>query len=92
MSRHSINHGEHALVIGCSFAGLFAARVLSDHFERVTVIEGDSVNRSSGISQRQPQTRHLHRLLAQGLRIIKQLFPSLEQTLVDGGANTDLDL
>jgi len=31
----------HALVIGGSMAGLFAARVLSEHFERVTILERD---------------------------------------------------
>ena len=32
---------EHAVVIGGSMAGLLAARVLSDHFERVTIVERD---------------------------------------------------
>jgi 2-polyprenyl-6-methoxyphenol hydroxylase-like FAD-dependent oxidoreductase len=31
----------HAIVIGGSMAGLLAARVLSDHFERVTILERD---------------------------------------------------
>lgn len=31
----------HEVVIGCSFAGLLAARILSDHFERVTILERD---------------------------------------------------
>lgn len=31
----------HAVVIGASIAGLLAARVLSEHFEQVTVIERD---------------------------------------------------
>ena len=34
----------HAVVIGCSFARLLAARVLSDHFERVTILERDPVH------------------------------------------------
>jgi len=33
----------HAVVIGGSMAGLLAARVLSDHFERVTIIERDKL-------------------------------------------------
>lgn len=32
---------KHAIVIGASMAGLMATRALSDHFERVTVIERD---------------------------------------------------
>ena len=31
----------HALVLGGSLAGLLAARVLCDHFDRVTVVERD---------------------------------------------------
>jgi 2-polyprenyl-6-methoxyphenol hydroxylase-like FAD-dependent oxidoreductase len=77
---------KHAIVIGCSLAGLFAARVLSDHFERVTIIERDPVNDRPESRKGQPQTRHLHGLLAQGLTIIKELFPGLQETMVDGGA------
>ena len=35
----------HAIVLGGSVAGLLAARVLSDHFERVTLIERDELMR-----------------------------------------------
>jgi phytoene dehydrogenase-like protein len=31
--------GAHAVVIGGSMAGLLAARVLADHFDRVTILE-----------------------------------------------------
>ncbi|HAC47474.1 MAG TPA: hypothetical protein DCF65_15610, partial [Chloroflexi bacterium] len=30
--------GRHAIVIGGSMAGLLAARVLADHFDRVTIV------------------------------------------------------
>jgi hypothetical protein len=33
--------GEHAIVIGASVAGLLAARVLSDVYDRVTVLDRD---------------------------------------------------
>ena len=33
----------HAVVIGASIAGPLAARVLSGHFERVTVLEKDAL-------------------------------------------------
>ena len=35
--------GKHALVIGAGMAGLAAARVLADHFERVLVLERDGL-------------------------------------------------
>jgi 2-polyprenyl-6-methoxyphenol hydroxylase-like FAD-dependent oxidoreductase len=33
--------GEHAVVLGASMGGLVAARVLSDFYENVTVVERD---------------------------------------------------
>ncbi|MDR4488018.1 MAG: hypothetical protein R3B83_10935 [Nitrospirales bacterium] len=50
----------HAVVIGGSFAGLVAARVLSDHFERVTILERDPVHEYPESRRGQAQTRHLH--------------------------------
>ncbi len=76
----------HAVVIGCSLAGLLAARVLSDHFERVTILERDPVSDHPESRRGQAQTRHLHGLLAQGFRIIKRYFPDLETRLIQGGA------
>ena len=65
----------HAVVIGCSLAGLLTARILSDHFERVTILERDRVSDRPESRRGQAQTRHLHGLLAQGFRIMKKLFP-----------------
>ena len=36
-------NGEHAVVIGGSIAGMCAARVLSDFYDRVTVYERDDL-------------------------------------------------
>jgi len=36
--------GQHAVVIGGSLAGLMTARVLSDHFDAVTVLERDDLD------------------------------------------------
>lgn len=76
----------HAVVIGCSLAGLLTARVLSDHFERVTLLERDPVSDHPESRRGQAQTRHLHGLLAQGFRIIKKLVPDLEDTMAKSGA------
>lgn len=86
MPENTTNQRKHALVIGASMAGLFAARVLSDHFEKVTVIERDPVNDFPESRKGQAQTRHIHGLLAQGLSIINSYFPGIEQELVEGGA------
>jgi flavin-dependent dehydrogenase len=35
--------GQHAVIIGGSIAGLMTARVLSDYFAQVTVLERDQI-------------------------------------------------
>lgn len=76
----------HAVVIGGSVAGLLAARVLSEHFERVTVLERDAVHDAPKARKGQPQARHLHGLLAKGLTVMTRYFPDLLEALASGGA------
>ena len=45
----------HAVVIGASMAGLLAARVLSDHFEQVTLIERDTLTADAEARKGIPQ-------------------------------------
>lgn len=80
------NLRKHAIVIGASMAGLLAARVLSKHFEKVTILERDPVQLVPESRKGQPQTRHIHALLAQGLVILKDLFPGIDDELRAGGA------
>ncbi|QHT69652.1 FAD-dependent monooxygenase [Rhodocytophaga rosea] len=79
------NLGKSALVIGGSLAGLLAARVLSNHFENVTIIERDPVHNLPESRKGQPQTRHLHGLLVEGLKIITGYFPDLLEGLQTDG-------
>lgn len=72
---------DHAVVIGASMAGLLAARVLSDHFTRVTVIERDTLPDAESFRAGVPQSRHTHGLLARGARILTMLFPDFERDL-----------
>ncbi|HKE60714.1 MAG TPA: FAD-dependent monooxygenase [Pyrinomonadaceae bacterium] len=76
----------HALVIGSSMAGMLAARVLSDHFSSVTILERDSLTAETEHRRGIPQAQHLHALLARGLQIIEQLFPGIGEELVHAGA------
>ncbi|WP_420627781.1 FAD-dependent oxidoreductase [Candidatus Leptofilum sp.] len=82
---HNARYG-HAVVIGGSIAGLLAAKVLSDFFKKVTIIDRDvqpdPVQFRSGI----PQARHAHRLLPRGLEIMEEQFPGLIQELLAKGA------
>ena len=67
--------GEHAVVIGASMAGLLAARVLADAYERVTVIERDRL--PAGVEARRgvPQGAHAHTLLPRGQACLEELLP-----------------
>lgn len=76
----------HAVVIGGSIAGLLAARVLSDHFARVTILERDPVADEPEVRKGQPHTRHLHGLLAKGVDVMGRYFPDLLAGLQQNGA------
>src|SRR5688572_13464994 len=78
--------GTHAVVIGGSMAGLLAARVLSDHVDRVTLVERDRF--PEGVDNRRgvPQGRHGHVLLPRGEAILGRLYPGLTDALSVAGA------
>lgn len=78
--------GCHAIVIGGSIAGLLAARVLADHFDRVTIVDRDRLPVEARFRDGVPQSRHLHALLKRGLSVLEELFPGLESELVAAGA------
>jgi 2-polyprenyl-6-methoxyphenol hydroxylase-like FAD-dependent oxidoreductase len=76
----------HALVIGGSIAGLLAARVLSDHFAQVTIVERDWFPDGPEFRAGVPQSRHVHALLGRGQALMERLFPGLIAELTDAGA------
>jgi flavin-dependent dehydrogenase len=75
-----------AIVIGGSIAGLLAARVLSDHFDQVTIIERDQLPNEGAYRAGVPQGRHLHSLLVRGQRIMDKYFPGFTADLEAVGA------
>ena len=78
--------GSHAVVIGGSMAGLLAARVLSDRFGRVTIVERDRFPEGNENRKGVPHARHAHALLPRGFMIMARLFPGLAEELVSDGA------
>jgi 2-polyprenyl-6-methoxyphenol hydroxylase-like FAD-dependent oxidoreductase len=77
----------HAVVVGGSLAGMLAARVLSDHFGSVTVLERDRFTETPAARKGLPQGRHVHGLLERGRRAIERLLPNLTGELVRSGAH-----
>jgi 2-polyprenyl-6-methoxyphenol hydroxylase-like FAD-dependent oxidoreductase len=75
-----------AVVVGAGMGGLAAAKVLSNHFSRVTVLDRDILP-----SQPEPrigtaQSKHTHVLIGGGLKTLSALFPGFEENLHAAGA------
>jgi 2-polyprenyl-6-methoxyphenol hydroxylase-like FAD-dependent oxidoreductase len=75
----------HAVVIGASIAGLCAARVLSDFYERITVFDRDELPSTPANRAAVPQGRHVHLLMARGAVEFEALFPGLLDDMVAAG-------
>ncbi|MET0388685.1 MAG: FAD-dependent monooxygenase [Polyangiales bacterium] len=78
--------GRTAVVVGASMAGLAAASVLPRRFAQVIVLERDQLPRAPVPRASIPQGRHVHALLAGGLRALEQLLPGLTLQLEAAGA------
>jgi 2-polyprenyl-6-methoxyphenol hydroxylase-like FAD-dependent oxidoreductase len=66
-------------------AGLLAAQVLTQHFERVTLVERDHFPQTPEQRAGVPQARHLHVLLARGHQVLEKFFPGLDAELQAAG-------
>jgi 2-polyprenyl-6-methoxyphenol hydroxylase-like FAD-dependent oxidoreductase len=78
--------GNHGLVLGAGVAGLLAARVLSEVFERVTVVERDVLPNRPERRRGVPQDRHPHLLQAGGAQAIEALLPGFLDELEAAGS------
>jgi flavin-dependent dehydrogenase len=65
----------HAVVLGAGMAGLLTARVLSEFYEHVTVVERDRLPDSPIQRKGIPQGRHLHSFLSRGCHRSRNSFP-----------------
>lgn len=90
-AKHQVNgpsrpEYRHAVVLGGSLSGLLAARVLSDHFEHVTLIERDVYPETPEARRGVPQANHVHGLLLRGRQVLEELFPGLQDEMIAAGA------
>ena len=79
--------GRHAVVVGCSIGGMLAARVLANHFDRVTVIERDRLPGGSENRPGVPHARHLHFFFKRGLMAVEEIFPGVTADLLEAGSH-----
>jgi 2-polyprenyl-6-methoxyphenol hydroxylase-like FAD-dependent oxidoreductase len=78
--------GERAVVCGAGMGGLLAARVLSDFYDAVTVVERDKLPDDADQRRGVPQGRHFHVLWSRGAQELAALFPGIHDDLVAAGA------
>lgn len=82
--------GGHAVVVGGSIAGLLAARVLSEFFTSVNVIDRDQFPDDPVPRKAVPQGRHIHFLQEAGRKCFEELFPGFtDEVLAAGGIEFD---
>lgn len=74
------------MVIGASVGGLLAARVLSDSYDRVVLLDRDVLPEGAAARRGVPQGRQLHVLLSRGKEALDELFPGLSAELNERGA------
>lgn len=78
--------GTSAVVLGAGMAGLLAARVASEFYDSVTVVDRDRLPDHPAHRSGVPQDRHLHNFLTRGTAILGELFPGFLDELAAAGA------
>ncbi|GAB2597589.1 FAD-binding monooxygenase [Paractinoplanes abujensis] len=76
---------QRAVVIGAGMAGLAAARVLSERFAHVVVLDRDVLPGEPVPRRGVPQGSQPHIMLAGGMRTFNELFPGFETELIAAG-------
>ncbi len=78
--------GDRAIIVGGSIAGLLSAKVLSDYFEQVIMIDRDKLPETPQARRGVPQSVQPHVLFTKGYRILAEFFPGIEEQLDNNGA------
>jgi 2-polyprenyl-6-methoxyphenol hydroxylase-like FAD-dependent oxidoreductase len=81
-----MNAQNRAVVVGAGISGLLTARVLSDVYDQVTIIDRDILPAGPAIRRGVPQGRHAHSLLAAGCAAVDDLLPGFTHDAVRAGA------
>jgi flavin-dependent dehydrogenase len=74
-----VEYRKKAVVIGGGIAGKLAARVLSEYFQEVIILERDQKPEGPHPRKGAPQGKHLHALLFAGDYGLEELFPGISK-------------
>ena len=77
----------HAVVVGASIAGLLAGRVLSEFFDRVTLLDKEPLDGEAAPRKAVPQGNHIHAILTPAYQVLKRFLPEVIDDLISGGAH-----
>lgn len=77
--------GSHAVVLGASMGGLLAARVCTDFYDKVTIVERDILPTDPINRRGVPQGKIIHACLARLTQVLDDLFPGFSDDLVASG-------
>ncbi len=82
-----MNHyvGNRAVVLGGSIVGTLAARVLSEFYREVVVVDRDTVLDVYSLRKGAPQAAHAHAFHSRGYDNVMELFPDLPADLEEHG-------
>lgn len=78
--------GKRAIVVGAGLSGLSAARVLSDYFDQVMILDRDELPDDATPRSGVPQGKQPHALLGGGLKALENLFFGFGNQLMRAGA------
>ena len=84
--KNNLKNAGTALVVGGSIAGMTSARVLSDLFQKVIIVERDAFPEEPGVRKGLPQSDHIHVLMPQGAFVLERLFPGLFREMRKNGS------
>jgi 2-polyprenyl-6-methoxyphenol hydroxylase-like FAD-dependent oxidoreductase len=78
--------GKRAIVVGAGLSGLSAARVLSDYFDQVIILDRDELPDDATPRPGVPQGKQPHVLLSGGIKALENLFFGFGNKLMRAGA------
>lgn len=77
-----------AVIIGASMGGLLTAKILSEYFTEIVMIEKDKLPDEAVDRAGTPQGFHPHRFTPRLVLILNRLFPGYQDILLENGAPT----